>query len=90
MTGIDAALLRKIAELEATPHGAYNIRKNGQLDSRNSTASIEIITKTDKAGIDIHIRPAPERVCPHSRHHHRSGSERSGIQRLFCRGGLRR
>lgn len=65
MTGIDAALLRKIAELEATPHGAYNIRKNGQLDSRNSTASIEIITKTDKAGIDIHIRPGTRKESVH-------------------------
>ena len=39
-------LLKEIAELEKTPQGAYNIRRNGALDSRNSTANIEITTKT--------------------------------------------
>ena len=40
-------LLKEIAELEKTPQGAYNIRRNGALDSRNSTANIEITTKTE-------------------------------------------
>ena len=52
-------LLKEIADLEKTPQGAYNIRRNGQLDSRNSTANIEITTKTEpgKSGIDIHVKP---------------------------------
>ena len=52
-------LLKEIAELEKTPQGAYNIRRNGALDSRNSTANIEITTKTEpgKSGIDIRIKP---------------------------------
>ena len=40
-------LLKEIADLEKTPQGAYNIRRNGQLDSRNSTANIEITTTTE-------------------------------------------
>ena len=56
MNGIDKELLKEIAELEGVPQGAYNIRKNGKLEGRASTANIEITTKTDKPGIDIHIK----------------------------------
>lgn len=56
MAQIDTRLLREIAELEGTPKGAYNIRKNGKLDSRSSTANIEIVSKVDQPGIDIHIK----------------------------------
>ncbi len=48
-------LLREIADLERTPQGAYNIRKNGASESRSSTENIVIETKTDKPGIDIRI-----------------------------------
>ncbi|NCB62089.1 MAG: SufD family Fe-S cluster assembly protein [Clostridia bacterium] len=65
MTEIDAFLLREIAALEGTPKGAYNIRRNGRLDSSNSTANIEIITKTDKSGIEIHIRPGTKQESVH-------------------------
>ena len=44
---VDIDLLREIADLEGTPKGAYNIRKNGKLDSRASTANIEIVSKED-------------------------------------------
>ncbi len=56
MTDIDWKLLREIAQLEQTPMGAYNIRKNGKLEGRASTDSIVIDTKQDKPGIDIHIK----------------------------------
>jgi len=65
MTKIDTRLLREIAELEGTPKGAYNIRKNGQMDSRASTANIEIVSKEDKPGIDIHIRPGTKNESVH-------------------------
>ncbi len=65
MTTIDTKLLREIAELEGTPKGAYNIRKNGQLDSRASTANIEIVTKEDKSGIEIHIKPGTKNESVH-------------------------
>ena len=57
MNNVDWKLLKEIADLEKTPMGAYNIRKNGRLDGRSNTAHIVIDTKTDKSGIDIHIAP---------------------------------
>lgn len=40
-----------------TPIGAYNIRENGKGVARNTTANIDIVTKQDKPGIDIIIKP---------------------------------
>lgn len=65
MTNIDTRLLREVAELEGTPKGAYNIRKNGKLDSRASTANIEIVSKEDKPGIDIFIKPGTKHESVH-------------------------
>ncbi|MGM9643407.1 MAG: SufB/SufD family protein [Eubacteriales bacterium] len=58
-------LLRQIADLEKTPHGAYNIRKNGQSDSRASTENIVIESKTDKPGIDIRIKNGTKNESVH-------------------------
>ena len=52
---IDQRLLREIADLEKTPQGAYNIRKNGKLESRSNSANILIETKEDKPGINIRV-----------------------------------
>lgn len=57
MNEIDRKLLKEIADLETVPQGAYNIRKNSKSDGRAVTANIDITTKTDKAGIDIRIKP---------------------------------
>lgn len=65
MTTVDTKLLREIADLESTPKGAYNIRKNGKLEGRSSTANIEIVTKTDQPGIDIHIKPGTKHQSVH-------------------------
>ena len=67
MENVDIRLLREIADLETTPQGAYNIRRNGALDSRNSTANIEITTKTEpgKSGIDIRIKPGTRHESVH-------------------------
>ncbi len=62
---IDQQLLRQIADLEKVPQGAYSIRKDGQLDSRASTANIEIATKQDKSGIDIHIKAGTQNESVH-------------------------
>ena len=62
---VDIDLLREIADVEGTPKGAYNIRKNGKLDSRASTANIEIVSKEDKSGIDIHIKDGTVRQSVH-------------------------
>lgn len=54
---IQKRLFAEVANLHEVPEGAYNFRVNGQLASRNNTANIEIISKDDGTGIDIHIKP---------------------------------
>ncbi len=61
----ELGLLRQIADLEKTPQGAYNIRKNGQAASRSSTANISIESKTDKPGIDIKIKDGTKNESVH-------------------------
>ena len=65
MDRIDQMLLREIADLEGTPQGAYNIRKNGKLEGRGSSANILIETKQDKPGIDIRIAPGTKHESVH-------------------------
>ena len=57
MNSIEKNILEAVADIHGVPEGAYNIRKNGALDSRNTTANIDIVTKTDKPGIDIIVKP---------------------------------
>lgn len=56
LSGLDRDLLKEIADIEAVPTGAYNVRRNGKLADRNTTANIDIVTKTDRPGIDIIIK----------------------------------
>ena len=65
MNQIDEKLLREIADLEGVPQGAYNIRKNGKLEGRSSSAHITIDTKANKPGIDIHIAPGTRHESVH-------------------------
>ncbi len=53
---IEKNLLKEVAGLEGIPTGAYNVRENGKLAGRQTTAHIDIVTKTDKPGIDIYIK----------------------------------
>lgn len=62
---IQMSLLEQIADLHGVPEGAYNIRANGTLAGRNTTANIDIITKTDKPGIDIIIKPNTKNESVH-------------------------
>ena len=62
---IDKSLLAEIADLHGIPEGAYNIRKNGKLVSRNTNANIDIIPKKDKDGIDIIIKPGTQNQSVH-------------------------
>ena len=62
---IDKDLLATIADLHEIPEGAYNIRKDGKLVSRNTNANIDIVTKTDKPGIDIIIKPGTKNQSVH-------------------------
>lgn len=58
-------LLKEVAELDKLPVGAYNIRANGESAARNTTANIDIVTKTDKPGIDIIIKPGTKKESVH-------------------------
>lgn len=62
---IQMNLLEQIADLHDVPEGAYNIRANGKLAGRNSTANIDIVTKEDKPGIDIIIKPGTKNESVH-------------------------
>ena len=59
------SLLKEVAELDALPTGAYNIRSNGKSAARNTTANIDIVTKQDKPGIDIIIKPGTKNESVH-------------------------
>ncbi|MBQ6119661.1 MAG: ABC transporter permease, partial [Clostridia bacterium] len=54
----DRNLLQTISDLSyIPPQSAYNIRKNGAGIERRNTEKVEIVTKTDKPGIDIRVKP---------------------------------
>ena len=57
LDAIEMNLLKSIADIEKTPMGAYNIRENGKGIARKTTSNIDIVTKEDKPGIDIIIKP---------------------------------
>ena len=65
MDEIEERLLEEVADLHGVPEGAYNIRANGQMAGRNTTANIDIVTKTDKPGIDIRIKPGTKHESVH-------------------------
>ena len=58
-------LLREVADLHKVPEGAYNIRANGEMAGRASTANIEIVSKKDVSGIDINIAPGTKNESVH-------------------------
>lgn len=53
---VDRELLEKIADMLGKPVGAFNIRKDSGCDGRQSTENIQIDSKEDKPGINIHIK----------------------------------
>ncbi len=62
---IQKRLLEEIADLHEVPEGAYNIRANGAMAARNTTANIDIVSKEDKNGIDIKIKPGTKHESVH-------------------------
>ena len=65
MDKIQQDLLEQIAGLHDVPQGAYNIRANGQGAGRRTTENIDIVTKEDKQGIDIIIKPGTKNESVH-------------------------
>ncbi len=57
LSALEKQLLSTIADIETIPTGAFNIREDGKLKQRNTTANIDIVSKQDKQGIDIIVKP---------------------------------
>ncbi len=62
---IQRRLIQEVAGLHEVPEGAYNFRANGQLAGRSTTANIDIVSKEDGSGIDIHIMPGTKKESVH-------------------------
>lgn len=65
MDEIQKTLLEQVAGLHEVPAGAYNLRINGELGGRNTTANIDIVPKKDVSGIDIIIKPGTKNESVH-------------------------
>lgn len=65
MDEITKELLKQTSDLHEIPQGAFNIRKDGKLLTRNCTAEIEIVSKKDKDGIDIIVAPNTKNKSVH-------------------------
>lgn len=62
---IQKELLSQVAGLHEVPQGAYSLRVDGESSGINSTENILITKKTDKPGIDIHIKPGTKNESLH-------------------------
>ncbi len=65
MDDIQKLLLEQIADLHGIPAGAYNIRSDGLSVGRSVTENINIVSKTDKQGIDIFVKPGTKNETVH-------------------------
>lgn len=57
MNKITETLLRIVSEYDGDFKGAFNIREDGGCAGRQSTENIKIESKTDKPGLEIHVKP---------------------------------
>ena len=62
---IQKRLLMEVADLHTVPEGAYNIRSNSVSAGRRSTEHIEIVSKTDVSGLEVHIAPGTKNESVH-------------------------
>ena len=65
LDAIQKRLISEIADLHSVPAGAYNFRANSKLAGRNTTANIDIVSKENGSGIDIHIKPGTKNESVH-------------------------
>jgi Fe-S cluster assembly scaffold protein SufB len=65
LSALDKVILEQVADLHDIPQGAYNIRRNGEAAGRRTTANIDIISKTDRPGIDIIVKPGTKGESVH-------------------------
>ena len=50
-------ILQKVSGIDNVPEGAYNFRINGMSELHSNSENTEIVSKPDKAGIDIIVKP---------------------------------
>ena len=66
LNDIQKRILQEVADMAAIPEtGAVNIRSDGKKAFRQNTKNIQIESKTDKDGIDIHIAPGTKNENVH-------------------------
>ena len=65
MDAVQKRLLQEVADLHDIPEGAYNLRANGESVGRNTTANIDIQSKTEGSGIDIRIKDGTKKESVH-------------------------
>jgi uncharacterized protein len=65
LDALDKDLLKAVADLEGIPKGAYNIRKNGKLLSREVSSNINIESNAEGTGIIVTIRPGTVNEAVH-------------------------
>lgn len=65
MDKLEEALLAEVADLHALPTGAYNLRRNGESVGSRSTENIEVVPKSGRPGIEVHIRPHTQNESVH-------------------------
>ena len=57
LNDIQKSILQTVSDMVSIPDGAVNIRLDGQKEFRQNSEHIQIVSKTDKDGIDIRIAP---------------------------------
>lgn len=57
LNDVQKHILQVVADMAGIPDGAVNIRSDGKKAFRQNSEHIEIVSKTDKDGIDIRIQP---------------------------------
>jgi len=57
MNEITKDLMKQVTGLDELPKGAYNIREDSKSVARQSSENIKIVSKEDKSGIDIIVKP---------------------------------
>ena len=65
MSAIVDKILDIVAGIKGTPSGAYNIRVNGKSVGRSNSDAVQILSKSDGTGIDIHVKPGVKQATVH-------------------------
>lgn len=65
MNNVVKDLLHKVADIQDTPHGAYNLRVNGKSIGMSTTPNINIVFKPNGAGLEVYVKPDTKNESVH-------------------------